>query len=110
MGTKQLALAVVKQLQDRTFTHHWPSRQLQTHWVEAKLSYKKPKCGALGICSTQAVTMVVHKEPPRSPAAQVSTLSAPSIHLTNAWTLFHLLKKPNNFQSKVELHLETHGR
>lgn len=81
MGSKQLPLAVVKQLQDRTFTHHWPSRQLQTHWVEEKLSYKEPSCGALGICSAQAVTVVVHKEPPRSPAAPCRLTSAPRIHL-----------------------------
>lgn len=113
MGAEQLPLAAVKQLQDHTFTLHWPSRQLQTHWVEDKLSYKKPNCGALGICSTQAVTMVVCKEPPRSPAARESTLQAhlcTKHSLTNAWTLSPLLKKPNNFLSKVGLRLETHGR
>lgn len=63
--------------------------------------------------STQAVTMVVRKEPPHSPAARESTLQAhlcTKHSLTNAWTLSPLLKKPNNFLSKVGLRLETHGR
>lgn len=103
VGAKQLPLALVKQLQDCTFTHHWPSRQLQTHWVEEKLSYKKPKCGALGICSAQAVTMVVRKEPPRSPAAQASTWQAhlcTKHSLTNAWTLFPYSKSQTIFKVK----------
>lgn len=52
----ELPFVVVKQLQDHTFIHHWPSSQLEIHWREEKVSYKKPNWSALRVFAAQALT------------------------------------------------------